>query len=76
LEIVGTGGGPILAKKAARMLIAAYLNSSFGLDYGFTPAELSQKWTDAVAGGDAALSALHQELGALNEQGCTISKSN
>ncbi len=56
------------------MLIAGYLNSAIGLDYGLTTTELADLWTDAVADGDDALSALHVQLGALNEQGCGIGK--
>ena len=72
LEIVGTGGGNVPARKAARDVVAAYLNSSFGLNYPFTPAEIAAKWTAAVAGGNSALNALHLELAPLNEAGCPI----
>ncbi len=73
LELVGTGGGPNPVRKAARMLVAAYLNSSFGMAYPFTPAQLSAMWAAAVANGTpAAFEAVHQTLGAANELGCNI----
>ena len=52
--------------------MAAYLNVSFGLDLGLTQQEIKDKWAAAVAGGDAALEALHNELDALNNQGCSL----
>ena len=72
LELVGTGGGDVWAQKTARDVVAAYLNASFGLDYGLTPQQIKDKWAAAVAGGDTALEALHNELGPLNEQGCSL----
>lgn len=57
LQVANGGGGPIAAQNAARHLVAAYLNASFGA-YAYTPAALSGMWSTAVAGGNAALSAL------------------
>jgi hypothetical protein len=71
LAIVGTGGGPIPTRKAARDVIAAYLNASFGLAFGFTPTQIADMWTAAV-GNDVALQDLHILLAAANQQGCTI----
>jgi uncharacterized repeat protein (TIGR01451 family) len=73
LDLVGTGGGPNPVRKAARMLVAAYLNTSFGLSYPFSTAQLSAAWTAAVNDGSpAAFQALHLLLGAANELGCNI----
>jgi uncharacterized repeat protein (TIGR01451 family) len=68
LDIVGTGGGPNPAQKAARSLIAAYLNSSIGLNYPYTPAQLTALWNAANDGDDSdgELLALHNLLDAAN----------
>jgi hypothetical protein len=50
--------------KAARDLVAAYLNASWGMNYAYSTAELSEMWADAVASGD--FMALHLELDAAN----------
>jgi uncharacterized repeat protein (TIGR01451 family) len=71
LEIVGSGGGGSWAKKAARDLIAAYLNSSFGI-YPFTTTEILDDWADAVAAGTSGFREFHAKYGAANELGCTI----
>jgi len=72
-DIVCTGGGPNPVRKAARDLIAAYLNSSFGLAYPFTPSQLSAMWTAAVTNGSsAAFMSLHNTLDAANNLGCNI----
>lgn len=68
IDLVGTGGGPIPARKAARDLVAAYLNTTYWGGYPWSQAELAAKWTAAVAGGDAALMALHTELDAANNR--------
>ena len=70
LDIVGTGGGNNPARKAARDVIAAYLNASFGIDYGYTPQEIADMWTDAVT--NNTFQELHLFLAPLNERGCTI----
>ena len=72
MDLVGTGGGPKPARKAARNLVAAYLNVSFGMNYLYTTSELVSMWTAAVAGGNSALLALHTELDAANNLGCPI----
>jgi hypothetical protein len=78
LDIVGTGGGPDPARKAARDLVAAYLNVSWGLNLGgLTTTQLTNMWADAVAAGtNEAFMDLHEYLGGLNEQGCPINNSN
>jgi hypothetical protein len=70
LDLVGTGGGSSPPRKAARDVVAAYLNASFGLDYPYTPAQISALWTDAVA--HNTFSALHDLLAPLNQVGCPI----
>jgi hypothetical protein len=52
MSLVGTGGGPDDYQKAARDLVAAYLNSSWGMNYPYTPSELEQMWSDTVTSGD------------------------
>jgi len=51
--------------KAARMLTAAYLNSSWGMNYPYSTGELEGMWADAVSSGDFAT--LHSLLGTANE---------
>jgi hypothetical protein len=70
LELVGTGGGSSPARKAARDVVAAYLNASFGLDYPYSPAEVAALWTDAVA--NDSFDALHLLLAPLNQVGCPV----
>jgi hypothetical protein len=50
--------------KAARSLVAAYLNASWGMNYAYTTVQLSQMWSAAVASGD--FMSLHLELDAAN----------
>lgn len=50
--------------KAARSLVAAYLNASWGIGYPYTTGELEALWADAYANG--TLLALHTELDAAN----------
>jgi hypothetical protein len=64
MALVGTGGGPDDFQKAARDLVAAYLNASWGMNYPYTVAELKQMWVDAVSYGD--FMSLHLELDAAN----------
>jgi hypothetical protein len=68
-DLVKQGGGPDPARKAARSLVAAYLNASHGdVDYPLTTAELEALWNDAVAGG--TFLDLHLQLDQLNNLGC------
>jgi hypothetical protein len=77
MDIVGTGGGSDPARKAARSLVAAYLNASWGLDFGVTTEELEEMWEDAVAAGTrSAFLELHTYLDGLNNRGCPINNSN
>jgi len=76
LQIVGTGGTNVWARKAARDLIAAYLNSSFGtLNYPYTTTTILADWATAVAGGNAGFQAFHDKYSVANQLGCTIGNS-
>ena len=74
LQIVGSGGGNSWARKAARDLVAAYLNASFGLNAA-TTTEILDDWADAVAAGTSGFRAFHDKYAALNELGCPIGAS-
>lgn len=50
--------------KAARSLVAAYLNASWGMNYPYTAAQLETMWTSALYSGD--LLSLHNLLDAAN----------
>ena len=63
-ELVDTGGGSENWRKAARDLVAAYLNSSWGMNFPYTTAQLLQMWADAAESGD--FSSLHTQLDAAN----------
>ena len=69
MDLVGSGGGPDPAIKAARDMVAAYLNeSAFPAD--FPPgslADLTTMWYNAVAGGDSALEAFHALVSGWND---------
>jgi hypothetical protein len=68
-DLVAKGGGKDTARKAARSLVAAYLNASHaGINYPKTIAELETMWNDAVASG--AFADLHTELDLYNNYGC------
>jgi hypothetical protein len=74
LDLVSTGGGPVAADKAARMVVAAYLNAAFGLNFPYTTTQVAQMWADAVAAGtDAAFTDVFNKLGAANNLMCPIS---
>jgi hypothetical protein len=70
LDLVGQGGGSSPPRKAARDVVAAYLNASFGLDYPYSPAQISALWTNAVA--NNTFDALHNLLAPLNQINCPI----
>jgi hypothetical protein len=65
-DLVNTGGGSDNWRKAARSLVAAYLNVSWGMAYPYELQDLKNAWADAVAAGDAALLELHSELDTAN----------
>ena len=61
--------------KAARSLVAAYLNASWGMAYAYSTDELKTMWNEAYAGG--TLLDLHTKLDKANNAigGCPISAS-
>jgi len=72
ITIVGSGGTNSWPRKAARDLIAAYLNASFGIGYPFSTATIDADWLTAVAGGTAGFQTFHAKYSVANELGCTI----
>lgn len=70
LSLLMIGDSPTTEEKAARSLIAAYLNVSFGMDYEYSITQLKTMWNDAVAGG--TLLNLHTLLDTANNKGCPI----
>lgn len=70
LDLVSTGGGPDPVRKAARSLVAAYLNASaYGSAYAYTTAQLSSMWANTVANpgkDNKAFLDLHEQLDAAN----------
>ncbi len=75
LQLVGTGGTSNVVRMAARDLVGAYLNASFGLSYPFTPVQLRAMWTAAVNNGStSAFRQLHNTLDAANRLGCPLGR--
>lgn len=70
MELVSSGGGESNQQKAARSLVAAFLNSSFGMSYPYTTTELHSMWNAADT--DAEFLELHNLLDAANNEGCPI----
>jgi hypothetical protein len=72
LDLVGTGGGSSPQRKAARDVVAAYLNASWGMNFGLTPGQVADMWNAAVNGtgygGNASwnYSDVHSVLSAAN----------
>jgi len=68
MDLVGSGGTSDSARRAARDMVAAYLNeSAFPADFPASSlADLEAMWYAAVAGGDAALDAFHVMVAAWN----------
>jgi hypothetical protein len=64
-DAVNGGGGSQPARRAARQLVAAYLNAAFG-SYAFSTTQLRSMWTDAVSHGNSGLNALSTLLDATN----------
>jgi hypothetical protein len=67
-DLISSGGGADWAVKAARDMVAAYLNeSAFPDAYPALSLDvLKQMWYDAVAGGDAGLQAFHNTVSGWN----------
>ena len=73
IDLVGTGGGNDPARRAARSLVAAYLNAlADGVTYDYTTGELDALWTAAANGGPAAFNALHADLDEKNNLGADL----
>ena len=70
-QFVRRGGGRHQWRKAARNVVAGYLNASYGMNYPFTPQEVAQMWADAV-NGSISFATVHQTLGAANNLGCGV----
>jgi hypothetical protein len=75
MDLVGTGGGSYWPQKTARDVVAAYLNASFGFNYGLTTGQIAAMWYAAVEEYNSAgnptdkLQALHKQLDGLNNNG-------
>ncbi len=54
-------------RRAARDLVAAFLNVSCRINIGISTTQLIADWNDAVAGGDEGLDEFHRAVGALND---------
>jgi uncharacterized surface anchored protein len=77
MDLVGSGGGSDWAVKAARDMVAAYLNeSAFPDTYAATSlGDLTTMWYAAVAGDDATLEAFHTTVSVWNSEdygGCPL----
>jgi len=72
IEIVGSGGTNVWPRKAARDLIAAYLNASFGIDYPYGIPTILADWNTAVANGTAGFKIFHTKYDAANNLGCPL----
>ncbi|MFB6373513.1 MAG: hypothetical protein ABEN55_10445, partial [Bradymonadaceae bacterium] len=72
-DLVKEGGGT-MAEKAARALVAAYLNASCNeIGYPFTQNELKTMWSNAVATNtDDAFEDLKNKLEEANNLGCPL----
>ena len=64
MDLVSTGGGSIDSQKAARDVVAAYLNASWGMAFPFTADEVADLWATAVGSGEFA--ELHNLLAPAN----------
>jgi hypothetical protein len=71
IDLVGSGGTTDSARRAARDMVAAYLNeSAFPATFPATSlASLTAMWYAAVSGGDAALDAFHVLVSSWNDPG-------
>jgi len=71
MDLVSGGGGSDWAVKAARDMVAAYLNESAFPDEfpADSLADLETAWYAAVSAGDAGFMAFHEEVSAWNDPG-------
>ncbi|HLG00806.1 MAG TPA: prealbumin-like fold domain-containing protein, partial [Acidimicrobiia bacterium] len=74
-DLVSTGGGPTLVQKTARMLVAAYLNSLAGINFGITPAQLQAGWAAFVSGGETDAT-FFNTLSAANNRDCPLGSAS
>ncbi len=70
IALVEGGGGSQPDWKAARSLVAAYLNACTAHGYHYTTAQLLQMWSDAVAAGGNAFLTLYSDLDYWNNGYC------
>lgn len=67
IDLVSSGGGAPDWQKAARNVVAAYLNASWGMPFPYTPEGVAQLWADAVSGNNGmTFIEVHNLLGAAN----------
>jgi hypothetical protein len=64
-DLVSTGGGSSDYQKAARNVVAAYLNASWGMGFPYTPSQVASLWNNAVNGNPTFLN-VHLVLGEAN----------
>jgi hypothetical protein len=66
-DLVTSGGSAPDWQKAARNVVAAYLNASWGMAFPYSPAGIAQLWDDAVLGNNGVtFIEVHNLLGAAN----------
>lgn len=72
-DLVSTGGGKSDKRKAARSLVAAYLNASCNeVGYPYTTSDLEALWKKASADNDYSFLDLNTELDEANNLGCPL----
>lgn len=71
-DLVSKGGGKDDARKAARSLVAAYLNATHAsVNYPLSTTDLNNAWDDAVDGTIEFID-LHRQLDEFNNLGCEL----
>jgi hypothetical protein len=65
IDFVSTGGGNKPWRKAARDVVAAYLNASWGMDYPYTTTEIWDMWHASATTG-SSFTQIHELLGSAN----------
>ena len=66
MDLVSSGGGTNDYRKAARNVVAAYLNASWGMVFPHTAAEVAKMWADAV-NGEITFFQVHTTLSSANK---------
>lgn len=69
IDLVGSGGGGNPVRKAARDVVAAYLNAAVGLAYPYTTTQVEAMWDAAIAG-TISFQDLHLTLAPANQGNC------